>query len=73
MKLHFYYFGIDRSHCGSCWERSDEELHLIITDLEENKIKEKFGKYCWDDLVFDEELNIVKFMKLFLTILFAIL
>lgn len=63
MKLHFYYFGIDRSHCGSCWERSDEELHLLITNLEEDKIKEKFEKFCWDDLIFEEELNIVKFMK----------
>jgi len=63
MKLHFYYFGIDRSHCGSCWERNDEELHLIITNLEEDGLKEKFEKFCWDELTFDEELNIPKFMR----------
>jgi hypothetical protein len=63
MKMHYYYFGIDRSHCGSCWERSDEELHLIITNLEEQNIKEKFEKFCWDELTFDEELSIPKFMR----------
>jgi len=46
MKLNIYYYGEDRSHCGSCWEQSDEDLILIATSLTLDEIKEKHIKYC---------------------------
>lgn len=48
-KLNCFYFGIDRSHCSSCWESSDEELHFLATTKTLQEVKKAFRRYVWDN------------------------
>lgn len=63
MNLNLFYTGYDSSHCGSCWEPSDEELTVLITDLTLDKIKEEFVNYTWEELTFEENYSSEKFLK----------
>ena len=43
--MNLYYFGRDRSHGGSCWEPSDEELFMLFTSLTLEEMKVKLKEY----------------------------
>ena len=58
-----FYYGEDRSHCGSCWERSDEEVHVMLTDLSEEEVKEKFSQYIYEELWDSEKYSPLNFLK----------
>jgi len=45
-KFNMYYYGEDRSHCGSCWERGDEDTQILLTTLALDEMKEKLREYC---------------------------
>jgi len=45
-KFNMYYYGEDRSHCGSCWERDDEDTQVLLTPLTLDEMKEKLKEYC---------------------------
>ena len=44
-KMNLFWYGIDRSHCGSCWTSDDEELHMLFTDLTLDEMKQKLQEY----------------------------
>ena len=44
-KMNLFYYGRDRSHCGGCWEPSDEELFMLFTNLTLEEMKEKLKQY----------------------------
>ncbi|MDB4330160.1 hypothetical protein N9948_00335 [bacterium] len=62
--LYVYYYGSDRSHCGSCWEADDEELVVMITDIWPEKMKEHFTSFVYTELMhWKEKYNPVDFLK----------
>ena len=46
-KFNIYYYGEDRSHCGSCWEKDDENVYVLLTTLTLEEMKDKLSEYCW--------------------------
>lgn len=44
-KLNLFYYGRDYSHCGSCWSPSDEEIHMLFTNLTLEDMKLKLKEY----------------------------
>jgi len=60
-KFNIYYYGEDRSHCDSCWERDDEDITILITTLSLEEMKEKLNEYC--DFLFDEKFKYASFLE----------
>lgn len=48
-KLNCFYFGVDRSHCGSCWQSDDEEIYFLATTKSLDDVKREFRKYAWNN------------------------
>lgn len=64
-KLNVYYYGEDRSNCGSCWERDDEDTQVLMTTLTLDEMKIKLGEHCnnqdyaWDRFQIPDFLSYV--------------
>jgi hypothetical protein len=62
-KLSVYYSGEDRSHCGSCWSKSDEEVDILFLDLDSDKVKELFIDFSYSELYMEENYCSRRFLK----------
>ena len=45
-KLVAVFYGRDYSHCGGCWESTDEEYSILITETPERLLKEELQAYA---------------------------
>jgi hypothetical protein len=61
-KLNIFYFGIDKSHCSSCWESSDEEIYTLITSLSLDDMITKLKEYLEKESKFEERFSYEKFL-----------
>ena len=59
-KFNIFWYGEDNSHCGSCWEPSDETVGILITTKTFEEIKEEFIKYLNSDI---EKISYFDFIK----------
>ena len=60
-KMNAYYYGEDRSHCSSCWERSDESVKILLTTLTLDEMISKLHDYCY--LWVDEKFSYTEFLE----------
>ena len=44
-QINCFYWGINRSHCSSCYESSDEELWALYTNYDFSLLKREFKKF----------------------------
>jgi hypothetical protein len=61
-KLNVFYYGIDRSHCSSCRESSDEEIHTLVTSLTLEDMILKLKEYLQKESKFEEKFSYEKFL-----------
>lgn len=60
-KMNVYYYGEDRGHCGSCRERSDEDVKVLITTLTLEEMIEKLQDYCY--IWVEEKFSYTEFLE----------
>jgi len=51
-QINCFYWGIDRSHCSSCYEDSDEELWALYTDYDFSLLKREFKKFIKENPIY---------------------
>lgn len=60
-KMNVYYYGEDRSHCSSCWERGDEDVKVLLTTLTLEEMIEQLYSYC--SFWVDEKFSYSEFLE----------